>query len=364
MVPPPSKKSAISPPTKAAAEHLAAGNIFDRRGLASLRLDGQAKPWTQPARTAGRSQTGLPSFRRSAGRDILWRIWKKINEDRILLVAAGATFYLLLALFPFLAAFVSLYGFVADPRTVADHISFLAGLMPSGGFDVIKDQLRALAAQDREALSVGFLLGLGVALWSANSGVKVLFDGLNVAYDENEKRGFIRLNLLSFAFTVGAILIGVAFIVSVGIVPAVLAFFNLGHWTELLVRWGRWPLMLAATAAGGHTDLPVRAKPRTGEAALADLGCRTGVRRLDRRLVGLLLLPAELCRLQRDLRHIGRRHRLHGLDLDFRHHPAWWRRTQRRDGTPDRKGFHHRAAKTDGATRRRHGRHAWQNGRR
>ena len=250
-----------------------------------------------------------------AWKDILWRIWEEVNEDRILLVAAGATFYLLLALFPFLAAFVSLYGFVADPRTVADHISFLAGLMPSGGFDVIKDQLRALAAQDREALSVGFLLGLGVALWSANSGVKVLFDGLNVAYDETEKRGFIRLNLLSFAFTVGAILIGVAFIVSVGIVPAVLAFLNLGHWTELLVRWGRWPRWR-------HIDLPVRAKSRTGEAALADLGSRTGVGRLDRRLVGLLLLPAELCRLQRDLRHIGRRHRLHGLDLDFRHHPA------------------------------------------
>ena len=264
-----------------------------------------------------------------AWKDILWRIWEEINEDRILLVAAGATFYLLLALFPFLTAFVSLYGFVADPMTVADHISFLAGLMPSGGFDVIKDQLRALAAQDREALSVGFLLGLGVALWSANSGVKVLFDGLNVAYDETEKRGFIGLNLLSFAFTVGAILIGVAFIVSVGIVPAVLAFLNLGHWTESLVRWGRWPLMLAATAAGVTLIYRYGAKSRTGEAALADLGSRTGVGRLDRRLVGLLLLPAELCRLQRDLRHIGRRHRLHGLDLDFRHHPALRCGTQR-----------------------------------
>ena len=89
-------------------------------------------------------------------RDILWRVWTEINEDRILLVAAGATFYLLLALFPFLAAFVSLYGFVADPRTIADQISFLAGLMPSGGIDVVKDQLRALAAQDRETLECGF----------------------------------------------------------------------------------------------------------------------------------------------------------------------------------------------------------------
>ena len=211
-------------------------------------------------------------------RDILWRVWTEINEDRILLVAAGATFYLLLALFPFLAAFVSLYGFVADPRTIADQISFLAGLMPSGGIDVVKDQLRALAAQDRETLGVGFLLGLGVALWSANSGVKALFDGLNVAYDENEKRGFVRLNLLSFVFTVGAILIGVAFIVSVGIVPAILALFSLGPWTELLVRWGRWPVLLAATAAGvtliyryGPSREPAKLRWLTWGAALASL---------------------------------------------------------------------------------------------
>jgi membrane protein len=211
-------------------------------------------------------------------RDILWRVWTEINEDRILLVAAGATFYLLLALFPFLAAFVSLYGFVADPKTIADQISFLAGLMPSGGIDVVKDQLRALAAQDRETLSLGFLLGLGFALWSANNGVKVLFDGLNIAYDENEKRGFVRLNLLSFVFTFGAILIGVAFIVSVGIVPAILAFLSLGPWTELLIRWGRWPVMLAATAAAvtliyryGPSREPAKLRWLTWGAALASV---------------------------------------------------------------------------------------------
>src|SRR4029453_18448287 len=144
-------------------------------------------------------------------KDVLWRFWSEVNEDRILLIAAGATFYLLLALFPFLAAFVSFYGFVADPRTIADHISFLAGFMPSGGVDMIRNQLRALVSQDRETLSFGFLLGLGVALWSANSGVKSLFEGLNIAYEENEKRGFVWLNLLSFTFTIGAILIGIAF---------------------------------------------------------------------------------------------------------------------------------------------------------
>ena len=69
-------------------------------------------------------------------RDVGWRVWEGFNNDRILLVAAGATFYLLLALFPALAAFVSLYGFVADPRSIADHIAFLGGVLPSGGLDI------------------------------------------------------------------------------------------------------------------------------------------------------------------------------------------------------------------------------------
>ena len=114
------------------------------------------------------------------------------------LVAAGASFYLLLALFPFLAAFVSLYGFVANPKTIADQISFLAGLMPSGGIDVIKDQLRALAAQERETLSLGFLLGLGFRIVERQQRRKSLFEELNIAYDESEKRGFVRLNLVIF----------------------------------------------------------------------------------------------------------------------------------------------------------------------
>ncbi len=183
-------------------------------------------------------------------KDILWRVYSESTEDRLMLLAAGATFYLLLALFPFLAAFVSLYGFVADPKTVADQIAFLGSFMPSGGLELIEGQLKALASQDTDALSTGFVVGLALAMWSANSGVKALIEGLNAAYDENEKRSFIRLNLVSFAFTLGAILIGIFFLISVGVVPAVLAFLRLDNWAEMLIRVGRWPVMLAAVVVG------------------------------------------------------------------------------------------------------------------
>lgn len=182
--------------------------------------------------------------------DIAWRCWHGIQQDRLLLIAAGATFYLLLALFPALAAFVSVYGFVADPTTIADHIAFLGGVLPTGGYELIRGQLAALASQDQSALSWGFVTGLAVALWSANNGVKTLFEGLNIAYGEQEKRSFLRLHAVSFAFTFGAILIGVALIGFVGVAPAVLALFPFGRLTEIVVSLARWPLLLVLTGFG------------------------------------------------------------------------------------------------------------------
>ena len=123
-------------------------------------------------------------------------------------------------------------------------------MLPSGGLEIINNQLKSLAAQDTDALSVGFFVGLAVALWSANSGLKSLFEGMNVAYGETEKRGIIKLNLLSLAFTMGAMLVGIELIVSVGIVPAALAVLRLDQWTEILVSTLRWPLLLLVIGIG------------------------------------------------------------------------------------------------------------------
>lgn len=182
--------------------------------------------------------------------DVAWRLWGQIGQDRILLVAAGTTFYVLLSVFPALAAFVSLYGFVADPKTIADHIAFLAGLLPSDGFDLIRNQLHALTNQTNNSLSLGFFFGLAVAFWSANSGIKGLFEGLNVAYGETEKRSFLRLTLVSFCFTLGGILIGICFILAVGVIPAVLSFFLLDPKAQMLIDLLRWPPVLLLAASG------------------------------------------------------------------------------------------------------------------
>lgn len=182
--------------------------------------------------------------------DIGWRVYASIMEDRILLIAAGATFYLLLALFPALAAFVSLYGMVGNPATVADHVAYLGGMLPQASLDLLRTQLNALAQQDTGALSFSFIFGLLIALWSANNGIKALFDAMNVAYRQAETRSFLRLNATSFMFTMGAIFIAILLITMVGVVPAVFKLLYIEGWTETIVRFSRWPLIFIFIGVG------------------------------------------------------------------------------------------------------------------
>lgn len=192
-------------------------------------------------------------------KDILWRVYREIGSDRIMLVAAGVTFYLMLAIFPALVAFVSLYGLVADPTTITQHVSFLSGLLPEAGLELLRDQLSRLAESGGNALSFGFVLGLLFSLWSANAGVKALFDALNIAYEEREKRGFTRLNLLSLGFTLGAMLLAAVLMISIGLAPAMLALLNFEQHAETLIRLTRWPITFVIVAVA--TSLVYRYGP-------------------------------------------------------------------------------------------------------
>jgi membrane protein len=137
-------------------------------------------------------------------KDILWRTYNQISEDRLLAVAAGVVFYGLLALFPALTALVSVYGLFADPSRISDHLSLLSGFLPEGAMSIIREQVNRLTAKGGTQLSLGFVFGLAVAFWSTNAGMKALIDALNVIYGEKEKRGFIALNLQGTSNNVGS----------------------------------------------------------------------------------------------------------------------------------------------------------------
>ena len=180
---------------------------------------------------------------------MLKRVGAGFSEDRIMAEAASVTFYALLALFPAIASLISLYGLVTDPTSLTEQLQGLTGIVPAGGLDIIRTQVAALASSGHKALGFGAAVGLATSLWTANAGMKSLFDALNVVYHEREARGFVRLTLTSLAFTLGAVLFLIVALLAVVALPIVLAFVGLGSVTAILVAVGRWPLLLAALAA-------------------------------------------------------------------------------------------------------------------
>ena len=183
-------------------------------------------------------------------KDIFWRTYGQIGEDRLLAVAAGVVFYGLLALFPAVTAFVSLYGLFAKASTINEHLSLVSGLMPGGGVEIIQEQVNRIAAKGETKLGFAFAFGLALALWSANAGMKALIDALNVIYDEKEKRGFIKLNFVSLVLTAGGLLAILTAVGAIVVLPVVLSFVGLGGWTETLLRLLRWPVLVFVVILG------------------------------------------------------------------------------------------------------------------
>lgn len=199
-------------------------------------------------------------------KDVFWRVYYEVLADRVTLVAAGVTYYIVLSLFPAMGVLVSLYGFISDPKLIMLQIGFLGDMLPAGFFDLLVPQLTALASQDRSSLGLAFLFSLTLALWSATSGVKALIDAMNVAYGETEKRSFLRLNLLALGVTLGMLCVAILLISLIGILPAVLAMFYLDQWTEIFARLARWPVVLLLT--GGATMVLYRYGPSRERAKL------------------------------------------------------------------------------------------------
>lgn len=188
-----------------------------------------------------------PSQRPALGwKSILLQLYRGIDENRILANAAGVTFYALLALFPGIAALVSIYGLFADPGSIAKHLDAMTNLLPGGAIEIVRDQLTRLSNKGGTTLGLGFLAGLLVSLVSANSGTKGLFDALNVVYEEKEKRGFIRLNAISLCFTIGGLGFSLVAIVMLIAAPLVLSHFP-GELASI-VDFAVWPTMLVLVA--------------------------------------------------------------------------------------------------------------------
>ncbi len=179
------------------------------------------------------------------------RVKGQLGADNIHIVAAGVAFYFFLALFPLLTAIISIYGLVTEPAVVEQHIEQLATYLPQEAHDLLAERLRSMAKDaSGSALGWGVALSILLSLWSANSGTKSLFEGINIAYDEEEGRGFLKLNGITMLFTVGGIVLGSLGFALVVAFPALVGNLGLPGTLETVLQWGRWVLLAAVLMFG------------------------------------------------------------------------------------------------------------------
>jgi membrane protein len=216
----------------------------------SRALFGSAKPTVQHAHAQvarGRTAEAPSEIPAKGWMDIAWRVLEGFQSDRVMLVAAGVTFYALLAVFPATAAVVALYGLFTDATAITNHLRLLSGFLPVGAVEVIGDQVKLLTAQGQGTLGFAFVGTLALSLWGANAATKAIFDALNIIYKEQEKRSFIQLTLRSLIFTLGGMVLVLIAIGSIVIVPVALKVIGFSDGsTASLLSLLRWPLLFAA----------------------------------------------------------------------------------------------------------------------
>lgn len=213
----------------------------------------------------GRSATTPSEIPSRGWRDILLRVKDETSEDNLSIIAAGVAFYVLLAIAPALGAIVSIYGLVADPLDVERQVDSISSFLPQEAAGIIRDQLHQVATSADSSLSFGALFAFLLALWSASKGVSTMLTALNVVYDEEEKRGFVKFTLTALAFTLAGILLFFVMIALIVGLPAVVNAIGLGGpiaWVLSIARWPLLALLLIVALSFLYTYGPSRDEPK------------------------------------------------------------------------------------------------------
>jgi membrane protein len=173
-----------------------------------------------------------------------------VSDNNIFLISGGVTYSILLALFPALAALVSIYGLLLDPGQIEQQVNAFGGVLPDQSRQMLTQELHQLASSSNGALSFGAVIALLFGLWTASRGMSGLISALDIAYEQKERRSFFRFNLVALVLTVGAIIGGTIAIALIGVLPAAVQFIGLGSTTKWILLILEWPLLIVLMMAG------------------------------------------------------------------------------------------------------------------
>ena len=198
----------------------------------------------------GREATTPTEIPKRGWKDILLRTKDEIAADHVSLIAAGVAFYSLLAIFPGIAALMAIAGLVVEPSFISSQIDQIASVLPQDAAQMVIDQAIAVAGSQEAGLGLAAVVGILLAIWSASAGMSSMMEGLNVAYDEEETRGFVKRTFVRLALTIGVIVGFMLTALAMVAVPAVLHFVPLGPLADTVIMLVRWPIVAAIAVVG------------------------------------------------------------------------------------------------------------------
>jgi membrane protein len=210
----------------------------------------RGEPLATPGLDRGLRATSPHQIPMPGWKDIAVRSWNEVSENNIFLAAGGVTYAVLLALFPGLAALVSIYGLLLDPAQVEKQVVALSAVLPPASAQMIGDELKELVSASQGSLGISAGVALLLALWSASRGMSGLLSALNIAYDEKETRSFIKVNFVAISLTIAMLIGGTVIIALVGVVPAALQFVGLASSTQWLLLVLEYSLLIAVVMFG------------------------------------------------------------------------------------------------------------------
>ena len=224
------------------------GSDSDRFAAFRARVPADEPIAVQKARAAqpgrGRAASTPRAVPWRGWKDILWRTWSGITDDHLLTLAGGVAFFALLAMVPALTAGVSSYALFADARAIQGQLNLLANIVPPTALDLVRDEIIRIVASSNGRLTLSFLGSLALSLWSANSGVKAMFEALNVVYGEEEKRSIVQLNVFSMLLTICSLAAMLMIVTGVVVLPLVFSITGFLGIKLTIIALLRWPAML------------------------------------------------------------------------------------------------------------------------
>lgn len=171
------------------------------------------------------------------------RVISQLKVDHVQIVSAGVGFYFFMAIFPTIVAALSIYGLLLDPAQIQEHVNGLAQFLPGEAYEIIESVMEPIVSKDDQTLGWGLLFSILLSLWSANQGTNALFEGINIAYNEEDDRNFFKKTGMTLLFTLGGIILGLLSLVIVILFPALIDHIHLGTTVETVLGWTRWILL-------------------------------------------------------------------------------------------------------------------------